>query len=136
MAAPVLEEDGVLGRTSRHPAKVRQRGAPGRIVQAQPRRAGPAHAARQNDAERGHPGTGGRSRAATRSLSIAASTTPRTDGGALRGPRIPPRIPLRPGGRVVARNASSHTQESRTPTVALGQRGPNVGGAGAMAEVA
>jgi hypothetical protein len=24
MAAPVLEEDGVMGRTSRHPARVRQ----------------------------------------------------------------------------------------------------------------
>ncbi len=33
----------------------------------------------------------------------------------MRGPRIPPRIPLRPGGRVVVRDASSRTQESGRP---------------------
>jgi hypothetical protein len=35
-----------MGRTSRHPAKVRQRGAPGPIVRAALVQAGPAHAAR------------------------------------------------------------------------------------------
>jgi hypothetical protein len=45
-----------MGRTSRHPAKVRQRGAPGRIVQAPAQTSGGLHhAARQNDAEKGHP---------------------------------------------------------------------------------
>jgi hypothetical protein len=44
-----------MGRTSRHPAEVRQRGAPSRIVQTPAQTSGAAHAARQNDAERGHP---------------------------------------------------------------------------------
>src|SRR5918998_6809253 len=54
MATPGLEEDGVTDRTSRHPAEVRPRSAPGRIARVPAQMIG-ACTARQNDAERGHP---------------------------------------------------------------------------------
>src|SRR5215218_8800258 len=125
-----------MGRTFQHPAKVRQRGAPGRIVQAPAQRSGGLHTLPAKTTRRGaiHELVGVAGPLPARSP-LPPRQLPKRKA-VLRGPRTPPRIPLRPGGRVVARNPSSHTQESRSPTVALGQRSPNLGGAGTMAEVA